>query len=111
VLLGGGLRAAALSGTCSQLAPSPADGGTAGYTAILIAQQLAEDARLVSIEKELSWVLVAKRFLWQASQGDKNAGGGKTPGQKVPTPHSLPVALCKDASVAVVVGWQRVTGL
>ncbi len=25
-------------------------------------------ARVVSLEKDLSWVLVAKRFMWQAAQ-------------------------------------------
>jgi hypothetical protein len=36
------------------------------------AQVLPPGGRLVSIEKDLSWLLVAKRFLWQASQGEKN---------------------------------------
>jgi hypothetical protein len=35
-------------------------------------QVLPRGSRLISIDKDLSWVLVAKRFLWQASQGEKN---------------------------------------
>jgi hypothetical protein len=35
-------------------------------------QVLPAGGRLVSLEKDLSWLLVAKRFLWQASQGTKN---------------------------------------
>jgi hypothetical protein len=35
-------------------------------------QVLPAGGRLVSLEKDLSWLLVAKRFLWQASQGSKN---------------------------------------
>lgn len=45
-----------------------------GYTAILIGQQLALDARLVSYEKDLFWLIAAKRFLWQASQGSRVKG-------------------------------------
>lgn len=33
---------------------------------------LPADGQLVSLEKDLSWLLVAKRFLWQASQGEKD---------------------------------------
>ncbi|WIA39476.1 hypothetical protein OEZ86_005574 [Tetradesmus obliquus] len=47
-------------------------GTMAGYSAIKIAQVLPPGGRLVSIEKDLSWLLVAKRFLWQASQGEAN---------------------------------------
>ncbi|KAF6253956.1 S-adenosyl-L-methionine-dependent methyltransferase [Scenedesmus sp. NREL 46B-D3] len=47
-------------------------GTMAGYSAIKIAQVLPPGGRLVSIEKDVSWLLVAKRFLWQASQGQNN---------------------------------------
>lgn len=35
-------------------------------------QALPPSSKLISIEKDLSWWLVAKRFIWQASQGEKN---------------------------------------
>ena len=40
-----------------------------GYSALLIAQSLPPSGRLISIERDLTWVLTAKRFMWQASQG------------------------------------------
>lgn len=33
------------------------------------AQALPRGSKLVSLEKELTWCLTAKRFVWQASQG------------------------------------------
>eukprot|EP00878_Enallax_costatus_P014687 GHUV01015363.1.p1 GENE.GHUV01015363.1~~GHUV01015363.1.p1 ORF type:complete len:364 (+),score=98.26 GHUV01015363.1:1246-2337(+) len=47
-------------------------GTMAGYSAIVIAQVLPPTSKLISIEKDLTWWLVAKRFIWQASQGEKN---------------------------------------
>jgi predicted O-methyltransferase YrrM len=41
----------------------------AGYSALLIAQALPSSSRLISIERDLTWVFTAKRFMWQASQG------------------------------------------
>ena len=41
-----------------------------GYSALLIAQALPPSGRVISIERDLTWVLSAKRFMWQASQGD-----------------------------------------
>ncbi|GLI60582.1 hypothetical protein VaNZ11_002699 [Volvox africanus] len=49
-------------------------GTMAGYSALLMAQVLPSGGRVVSFEKDLTWFLVAKRFMWQASQGEKNAG-------------------------------------
>lgn len=47
-------------------------------------QVLPRGSQLVSIEKDLSWWLVAKRFLWQASQGQKNTVEREVPlGQQV----------------------------
>jgi hypothetical protein len=37
----------------------------------------------VSLEKDISWVLVAKRFLWQASQGEANKARPVPLGQQV----------------------------
>lgn len=45
-----------------------------GYSAILMAGAVPQGARITSYEKDLTWVLVAKRFVWQASQGKKRAG-------------------------------------
>ncbi|MEW5302378.1 MAG: hypothetical protein WDW36_005171 [Sanguina aurantia] len=46
-------------------------GTMAGYSAITIAQSLLQPgSKLLSFERELQWVLVSKRFLWQASQGE-----------------------------------------
>ncbi len=50
---------------------------------IRLLQVLPPGARIISIEKELSWVLVAKRFLWQASQGSKASGAQQKVGDKV----------------------------
>lgn len=47
------------------------------------AQVLQADGQLVSIEKDLSWWLVAKRFMWQASQGQKNKQRDVPLGRKV----------------------------
>ncbi|KAG1675150.1 hypothetical protein FOA52_003373 [Chlamydomonas sp. UWO 241] len=47
-------------------------GTMAGYSALLIAQSMPPDGRVVSLEKELMWVLVGKRFMWQAGQGSKD---------------------------------------
>ncbi|GIL91156.1 hypothetical protein Vretimale_9536 [Volvox reticuliferus] len=49
-------------------------GTMAGYSALLMAQVLPPGGRVVSFEKDLTWFLVAKRFMWQANQGEKNAG-------------------------------------
>lgn len=49
----------------------------------LLLQVLPPGSRVISIEKELSWVLVAKRFLWQASQGSKAGGAQQKVGDKV----------------------------
>lgn len=46
-------------------------GTMAGYSALLMAQVLPRGSKLITVEKDLVWVLVAKRFLWQASQGQK----------------------------------------
>ncbi|MEW5310695.1 MAG: hypothetical protein WDW38_002466 [Sanguina aurantia] len=52
-------------------------GTMAGYSAITIAQSLLQPgSKLLSFERELQWVLVSKRFLWQASQGE---GGIQAP--------------------------------
>lgn len=45
-----------------------------GYSAITIAQALSEGSRVVTIEKDLKFVLAAKRFCWQANQGTRAPG-------------------------------------
>eukprot|EP00877_Chromochloris_zofingiensis_P002138 jgi/Chrzof1/11925/Cz06g14250.t1 len=64
-------------------------GTMAGYSAILIAQALPPSSCLISIEKDLTWVLVAKRFLWQSSQGEKKDGAGS--GTTVPVGQKVDV--------------------
>eukprot|EP00879_Flechtneria_rotunda_P009523 GHRR01009967.1.p1 GENE.GHRR01009967.1~~GHRR01009967.1.p1 ORF type:complete len:374 (+),score=67.81 GHRR01009967.1:945-2066(+) len=58
-------------------------GTMAGYSAILIAQVLPEGGKLISLEKDLAWVLVGKRFLWQASQGNLDKARTTPVGQMV----------------------------
>ncbi|CAD7703584.1 unnamed protein product [Ostreobium quekettii] len=58
-------------------------GTLCGYSAILIAQVLPPGSRLWTYEVDWKWVLVAKRFLWQASQGSKNAALAETISDKV----------------------------
>jgi hypothetical protein len=50
---------------------------------VLCLQVLPPGGQLVSIEKDLSWWLVAKRFMWQASQGQKNQQRDTPLGSKV----------------------------
>lgn len=52
-------------------------GTLAGYSAIVMSQAAGEDARVISIEKDWLWVLVAKRFLWQANGEDGRRADGK----------------------------------
>lgn len=58
-------------------------GTMAGYSALLVAQCLEPGARLVSYEKDLLWLLAAKRFMWQASQGEKNKAAEARIGDRV----------------------------
>ena len=48
-----------------------------GYSALTIAKALPPSGKLISIEKDLQWVLAAKRFMWQASQGEKADRAGE----------------------------------
>ncbi|PNW88683.1 hypothetical protein CHLRE_01g040300v5 [Chlamydomonas reinhardtii] len=58
-------------------------GTMAGYSALLMAQALPPGGRIVTFEKDLSWALAAKRFMWQASQGEKNQGVSSRVGDRV----------------------------
>lgn len=58
-------------------------GTMAGYSAVLIAQQLPLTGRLISFEKDLVWALVGKRYMWQASQGSKSRDPYPRIGQNV----------------------------
>ena len=48
-------------------------GTMCGYSALLIAQAMGPGCQLVSIEADWKWALAAKRFVWQATQGDKSS--------------------------------------
>eukprot|EP01023_Acetabularia_acetabulum_P007627 TRINITY_DN13351_c0_g1_i6.p2 TRINITY_DN13351_c0_g1~~TRINITY_DN13351_c0_g1_i6.p2 ORF type:complete len:369 (-),score=56.17 TRINITY_DN13351_c0_g1_i6:245-1351(-) len=48
-------------------------GTMCGYSAIIIGQVLNEDSKLISMETDWKWALAAKRFLWQASRGQKDS--------------------------------------
>lgn len=48
-------------------------GTMCGYSALLIAQAMGPGRQLVSIEADWKWALAAKRFVWQATQGDKSS--------------------------------------
>ena len=42
-----------------------------GYSALKIAQVMPSGARVTSFESDWKWALVAKRFVWQATQGSR----------------------------------------
>ena len=55
-------------------------GTLAGYSALQIAQAMPAEGKLVTLESDWKWALVAKRFVWQAAQGDKLKPVGPFPG-------------------------------
>ena len=69
----GPAKAAVLAGLVAERAPALAVevGALAGYSALTIAKALPPGGRLISIESDWKWALVAKRFVWQAAQGEK----------------------------------------
>lgn len=48
-------------------------GTLCGYSTLLIAQAMSPDAQLISLECDWKWALVAKRFVYQATTGDKKS--------------------------------------
>lgn len=48
-------------------------GTLCGYSTLLIAQAMSPDAQLISLECDWKWALVAKRFVYQATNGDKKS--------------------------------------
>lgn len=48
-------------------------GTLCGYSALLIAQAMSPDAQLISLECDWKWALVAKRFVYQATTGDRSS--------------------------------------
>ena len=48
-------------------------GSMAGYSALTMAQALGPDGQVISLESDWKWALAAKRFVWQATQGDKSS--------------------------------------
>lgn len=48
-------------------------GTLCGYSTLLIAQAMLPDAQLVSLESDWKWALVAKRFVYQATTGDRSS--------------------------------------
>ena len=71
----GPAKGAVLAGLVAERKPGLAVevGTLAGYSALVIAQALGPAARLVSLEADWKWALVAKRFVWQAAQGEKRS--------------------------------------
>jgi hypothetical protein len=57
-------------------------------------QSLPPGGHLVSLDKDISWVLVAKRFLWQASQGEANKARPVPLGDQVRHPCKLERVPC-----------------
>ncbi|BDA41967.1 probable transmembrane O-methyltransferase homolog at C-terminar half [Coccomyxa sp. Obi] len=55
-------------------------GALCGYSTLLIAQAMSPDAQLISLESDWKWALVAKRFVYQATTGDKKS---KPPDQRI----------------------------
>lgn len=48
-------------------------GTMCGYSALVMAQAMGTGGHLISIEADWKWALAAKRFVWQATQGDKSS--------------------------------------
>jgi len=48
-------------------------GTMCGYSALVMAQAMGPRGHLISIEADWKWALAAKRFVWQATQGDKSS--------------------------------------
>jgi hypothetical protein len=48
-------------------------GSMCGYSALVMAQAMGPAAHLISIEADWKWALAAKRFVWQATQGDRSS--------------------------------------
>lgn len=48
-------------------------GTLCGYSTLLIAQAMPPDAQLITLESDWKWALVAKRFVYQASTGDRSS--------------------------------------
>lgn len=71
----GPAKGAVLAGLVAERKPGLAVevGTLAGYSALVIAQALGPAARLISLEADWKWALVAKRFVWQAAQGEKRS--------------------------------------
>ncbi len=71
----GPAKGALLAGLVAERAPALAVevGALAGYSALTIARALPPGSRLVSIEADWKWALVAKRFVWQAGQGERRS--------------------------------------
>jgi predicted O-methyltransferase YrrM len=73
----GPVKAAALQALVREARPrSVLEIGTLlGYSAIRIAQALPDDGcKVVTVERELQYVLSARRFLWQCNQGERAPG-------------------------------------
>jgi len=73
----GPAKATALASIVAELQPRRVleIGTFLGYSAIRMAQALPDDAcSVTSIEKELRFVLSARRFLWQCNQGERSPG-------------------------------------
>ena len=71
----GPAKGAVLAGLVAERQPGLAVevGTLAGYSALVIAKALGTRGRLVSLEADWKWALVAKRFVWQAAQGEKRS--------------------------------------
>ena len=84
----GPAKGAVLAGLVAEHKPGLAVevGTLAGYSALVIARALGPRGRLISLEADWKWALVAKRFVWQAAQG-------KTRGKAVWAPPREPFAL------------------
>ena len=54
-------------------------GTMCGYSALLLAQALGPGRQLITIEADWKWALAAKRFVWQATQGDKSSKAVRPP--------------------------------
>lgn len=48
-------------------------GTMCGYSTLVMAQAMGPDAHIISLEADWKWALAAKRFVWQATQGDKSS--------------------------------------
>ena len=68
-------------------------GTMCGYSALLMAQAIGPGRQLITIEADWKWGLAAKRFVWQATQGDRSSKAVRPTPSECNIPATARVAL------------------